>query len=167
MSKDLHMEMSEEELSKQETGLSFEANLLYSNKALIHDKAKRVVDLVADGTLDAHRAYIEVRKGQEYLDQIEKNVKPYIAGKQIQKGGIVQYDSTITEKKDPDKYDFTVCDDPEWNELKIKEADIKAKLKEREEFLKKLKTPMANLDGEIIHPPSITFGKQNIAFSLK
>jgi len=155
------------EEKNSETGLVLESNLLTANKALISDKAMHVVDLVAEGKLDAHKVYIEVRKGLEYLNQIEKNVKPYIASKQIQKGGIVQYDSTIIEKKDPDKYDFTVCNDSEWENLKAEEAKIKELLKEREDFLKKLKTQMSTLDGEIINPPLITFGKQNIAFTLK
>jgi hypothetical protein len=45
--------------------------------------------------------------------------------------------------------------------------DTKAKMKVRETFLKSLTEQVATMDGEIINPPSITYGAQNVALSLK
>jgi len=56
------------------------------------------------------------------------------------------------------KYSFDGCGDPEWDSLDKEIAPLLLKKKEREEFLKKLKSPLDVLDktsGEIItiHPP--------------
>ena len=77
------------------------------------------------------------------------------------------YDAEIIEKKNPDKYDYSVCSDAEWDKLNAQLTDIKVKMKERETFLKTLKEPMSTMDGEIINPPSITYGAMNIAITLK
>ncbi len=162
------MEEQERQLATEETGLSFElSNLMTSNKAFRTDLAQRVVQDVKDGIIDPLEAFIYANKGQEVFDAIVTNVRPIIAGKQIQKGGIKLYDAEIIEKKNPDKYDYSVCSDSEWDKLNAQLTDIKAKMKERETFLKTLKEPMATLEGEIINPPSITYGAMNVAITLK
>jgi len=166
--KEYGMEEQERQLATEETGLSFElSNLMTSNKAFRTDLAQRVVQDVKDGIIDPLEAFIYANKGQEVFDAIVTNVRPIIAGKQIQKGGIKLYDAEIIEKKNPDKYSFDVCNDSEWDKLNAQLTDIKAKMKERETFLKTLKEPMATLEGEIINPPSITYGAMNIAITLK
>ena len=77
------------------------------------------------------------------------------------------FNAEIIEKKNPDKYDFSVCNDSEWDSLNTKLNSIKAHMKTRETFLKTLTEPMATMDGEIINPPAVTYGAQNIAVSLK
>lgn len=162
------MEEQERQLATEETGVSFElSNLMTSNKAFRTDLAQRVVQDVKDGIIDPLEAFIYANKGQEVFDAIVTNVRPIIAGKQIQKGGIKLYDAEIIEKKNPDKYDYSVCSDAEWDKLNAQLTDIKAKMKERETFLKTLKEPMSTMDGEIINPPSITYGAMNIAITLK
>lgn len=166
--KEYGMEEQERQLATEETGLSFElSNLMTSNKAFRTDLAQRVVQDVKDGIIDPLEAFIYANKGQEVFDAIVTNIRPIIAGKQIQKGGIKLYDAEIIEKKNPDKYDYSVCSDAEWDKLNAQLTDIKAKMKERETFLKTLKEPMATMDGEIINPPSITYCAMNIAITLK
>ena len=166
--KEYCMEEQERQLATEETGLSFElSNLMTSNKAFRTDLAQRVVQDVKDGIIDPLEAFIYANKGQEVFDAIVTNIRPIIAGKQIQKGGIKMYDAEIIEKKNPDKFDYAVCSDAEWDKLNAQLTDIKAKMKERETFLKTLKEPMATMDGEIINPPSITYGAMNIAITLK
>lgn len=166
--KEYGMEEQERQLATEETGLSFElSNLMTSNKAFRTDLAQRVVQDVKDGIIDPLEAFIYANKGQEVFDAIVTNIRPIIAGKQIQKGGIKMYDAEIIEKKNPDKFDYAVCSDAEWDKLNAQLTDIKAKMKERETFLKTLKEPMATMDGEIINPPSITYGAMNIAITLK
>ena len=166
--KEYGMEEQERQLATEETGLSFElSNLMTSNKAFRTDLAQRVVQDVKDGIIDPLEAFIYANKGQEVFDAIVTNIRPIIAGKQIQKGGIKMYDAEIIEKKNPDKYDYSVCSDAEWDKLNAQLTDIKAKMKVRETFLKTLKEPMSTMDGEIINPPSITYGAMNIAITLK
>lgn len=54
-------------------------------------------------------------------------------------------------------FNFTECNDSKWNELNETINSAKLALKEREEFLKVLKEPIADVEsGEIIYPPSFT-----------
>lgn len=57
------------------------------------------------------------------------------------------------------KYDFSVCEDPEWNELAAQRAELDAKIKARETFLRGIprEATIVNEDtGEItkIFPPA-------------
>lgn len=165
--KEYGMEEQERQLATEETGLSFEfGNILTSNKGFRTDLAQQVVQDVNIGAIDPLKAFIYANKGQELFDVIVTNLRPIIAGKQIQKGGLKLYDAEIIEKKNPDKYDFSVCSDSTWDSLNAQLTDIKAKMKERETFLKALKEPISTLEGEIINPPSITYGAMNVSIKL-
>lgn len=160
--------LREEELANEQTGLSFELdNLMTSNKASRTALAQSVVFDVQEGNLDATQVLIYACKGEEFFKSVVDNVRPIVAGKQIQKGGIKMYDSEIIEKKNPNKYDFSACNDSEWDKLNRILADTKEKMKARETFLKTLNDPMSTMDGEIINPPAITYGAMNIAVTLK
>lgn len=166
-SKEDFMALREQELSIQETALSFELNsLMESNKAHRTTLAQTVVQDVRDGLLDPTQVFIYANKGQEFFKSVIDNVRPIVASKQIQKGGIKSYNSEIIEKKNPDSYDFSVCGDFEWDSLNAQLAEIKEKIKDRETFLKTLKEPMATMDGEVINPPAITYGALNVAIKL-
>lgn len=161
------MALREQELSIQETALSFELNsLMESNKAFRTELAQTVVQDVRDGLLDPTQVFIYANKGKEFFDSVVNNVRPIVASKQIQKGGIKSYHSEIIEKKNPDSYDFSVCGDFEWDNLNAQLTEIKEKIKERETFLKTLKEPMATMYGEVINPPAITYGALNVAIKL-
>lgn len=159
--------LREQEIATEETGLSilFD-NLMKTNKAYRNDLAQSIVQSVKDGEAEATEVFIYANKATEVFDAIVTNLRPIIAGKQIQKGGIKLYDAEIIEKKNPDKYDFSVCSDSTWDNLNAQLTDIKAKMKERETFLKALKEPISTLDGEIINPPSITYGAMNVSIKL-
>ena len=162
------IDVMNEELSKEQTGLSFELdNIMSSNKAFRTTLAQSVVQDVREGSLDATQVLIYASKADEFFKSIIDNVRPIVAGKQIQKGGLSLYDTEILEKKNPDKYDFTVCEDSEWDELSATIKDASAKIKVRETFLKSLTSPMATMDGEIINPPSVTVNGMTIAITLK
>ena len=165
--KEYGIEEQERQLATEETGLSLLfGNLLTSNKATRTDLSQWVIREVKEGQIDATEAFIYANKASEYFDAIVTNLRPIIAGKQIQKGGLKLYDAEIIEKKNPDKYDFSVCSDSTWDSLNAQLTDIKAKMKERETFLKALKEPISTLEGEIINPPSITYGAMNVSIKL-
>lgn len=166
--KEFGMEEQERQLANEETALSFELDgLLTSNKAYRTTLAQSVVQDVSEGNLDATQVFIYAKKAEDFFKDVVNNVKPFVAAKQIQKGGITLYESTIIEKKDPDKYDFSVCSDSTYNEMIVEMEQLKAKIKERETFLKALTEPVSTLDGEIINPPIKTFGSQNVAVSFR
>lgn len=58
---------------------------------------------------------------------------------------------TKSEKK---VYDFTDCGDVEYNVYLEKLEELKAKIKDKETFLKTLKEPISDLEGNIINPPT-------------
>lgn len=166
--KDLYIEEQEKHIALEETGLSFELNgLMGSNKAYRTALAQTVVDDVRENNLGAMEVFIYAKKGEEFFKSVSDNVKPFVASKTIQKGGITLYEATIVEKKDPDKYDYSVCSDFEWNRLNKLLEETQAKLKVREKFLKALTEPISTLEGEIINPPSIRYGAQNVAITMK
>jgi hypothetical protein len=156
------------DLATEQDKLSIEIkDMLASNKAFRTTLAQSVVQDITEGNLDATQALIYACKAEEFFKSVIDNVRPIVASKQIQKGGLKLYDTEIVEKKNPDKYDFTVCEDAQWNEFNALLNDVKAKMKARETFLKTLTEPMATMDGEIINPPAITYGAMNIAVTLK
>lgn len=162
------LNLREEETSNELNGLSFELdNIMASNKAFRTTLAQSVVQDVNEGNLDATQVLIYACKGEEFFKSVIDNVRPIVAGKQIQKGGIKLYESEIIEKKNPDKYDFSVCGDSLWDLYNTQMLRIKAEMKKRETFLKTLKEPVATMDGEIINPPAITYGAMNVSVSLK
>lgn len=162
------LNLREEETSNELNGLSFELdNIMASNKAFRTTLAQSVVQDVTEGNLDATQVLIYACKGEEFFKSVIDNVRPIVAGKQIQKGGIKLYESEIIEKKNPDKYDFSVCGDSLWDLYNTQMLRIKAEMKKRETFLKTLKEPIATMDGEIINPPAITYGAMNVSVSLK
>lgn len=64
------------------------------------------------------------------------------------------------------KYDFNVCQDSEWQDIKAHVENYKSKLKAREDFLKALKQPVVNPDtGEMIFPANKT-GKETLSVKL-
>ena len=156
------------DLATEQDKLSIEIkDMLTSNKAFRTTLAQSVVQDITEGNLDATQALIYACKAEEFFKSVIDNVRPIVASKQIQKGGLKLYDTDIIEKKNPDKYDFTVCGDAQWDEFNALLNDVKAKMKARETFLKTLTEPMATMDGEIINPPAITYGAMNIAVTLK
>lgn len=140
--------------------------LLELKKNEIKKIANSIVKSVENGDSDANKTLIAAYKMKKIAEDIVDNVRPIVASKQIQKGGIKSYNSEIIEKKNPDSYDFSVCGDFEWDSLNAQLTEIKEKIKERETFLKTLKDPMATMDGEVINPPAITYGALNVAIKL-
>lgn len=170
--KSLMMEDSQQQTDLLETGVSLELTTLLScNKEYRTLFAQSIIQGVQDGYSDAQQVLITARKGIEIFTLIEKNVKPFVSEKQIQKGGVTLYGATITEKKDPDKYDFSVCEDEYYNDLCKQAEKLKVEIKEREAILKLTKQSFAVVDGryagDVINPPSIIYGAQNVAVMLK
>lgn len=160
--------LKEGELANEETALSFElGNIMASNKAFRTTLAQSVVYDIKEGNLTALDVLIYACKAEEFFKSIINNVRPIIASKQLQKGGIKMFDTEIIEKKIADGYDFSVCNDSEWDMLNEVFTITKAKMKVRETFLKTLTEPMSTMEGEIINPPKITLNGMTVAVTLK
>lgn len=167
------LNLREEEVQNEEQGLSFELkSLMQADKATIVNLSKHLVARVADGEIDAHKAYIHTKKVLELATSTEKNLRPYVNSKGIPKTGLTMYNVSFTSKSDADKYDFGACCDPVYDNLLEKMEKLKLEIKEREAFLKTIKKPKAEIDEETgdiytIQPPSITTGAENFSSTIK
>jgi hypothetical protein len=141
-------------------------SLISSTKPQRNDLAKWIVEEVINGNQDALKTFIYAAKAEEFFKELVNNIRPLIAAKQIQKGGLTMYEAQIIERKNPDKYDFASSNDSTWNELNVLLIQTKEKLKERETFLMALTEDVSTMEGEIIYPPQKTYGAQNVAIKL-
>lgn len=139
-------------------------------KSQIEDQAQAIVFQVSEGLADPLQEYIRIRKGQEVFNLAEKNLKPYIDGIKVNKGELY-YGCEIIEKEQGVKYDYSACGDQVWNELNEKLQDISKSIKERENFLKGITTPLDTYNattGETFQiMPAIKSGKLGKSISIK
>lgn len=108
----------------------------------------------------------EVKKAQVYLEYMEEWIRGKInIEEQIPKDGVVAAGIKVERSNLPRKFDFSACGDPEWEVLSNALRTVKEQLKDKEDFLKKLKAPMAITEGKYagteVKPPHVTGGGSN------
>ena len=166
-SKNLFLETQESE--QGETGLTLElSGLLQSNKADLTAIVSEAVQRVGDGWTDATDALIYAKKGEYVFKSIIDGIK----SKAVipAERGYTKFNAELTEKMTGVKYDYTNCNDTEWNSLSAQLEAIKEQMKVRETFLKTVTKPMTIVDEETgetnqIQPP-IKYGSLSIAMKL-
>lgn len=145
------------------------STLLNLNKQYISEVVEKARLALNDGFSDPLMLFITAKKGQELFTQLEKTVRPFAeqdirlsSGETYKKFGC-----DITERVTGASYDFSVCNDSVWNDLKIQINTLTEGLKAREKFLKTLSKPMADPEtGEVINPP-IHKGRLGLSVSIK
>jgi len=155
-------------------GLNFSVdNLINLNKMYMSDIVKMATESVTEGNYDPIKALVYAKKGQELFTQLEKAIRPIAEDAQrLAKGEVYDiHNSVITQKETGVKYDFTSCNDSEYNSLKERFDILELELKCREAFLKNVHKDMEQVDTETgetytIHPP-IRSGKLGLAISIK
>lgn len=169
-SKELFMQMREDDDNELVVNVN---NLLNLNKSYIGDIVKGATASVVNGEYDAVKALVLAKKGQELFGQLEKAIRPIAEDKMILAKGETYkaFDTEIISGETGVKFDFTHCEDPEWDELKGCEELISSQLKERETFLKtvtKSITLVKEDSGEVyeIKPP-VRSGKMGLKLSIK
>jgi len=174
MSKDLHMEMSEEELSKQESGLTLELqSLMQADKARITDVSQNLVDKVAKGMIDPVKAFIHAKKIHETATLLVENLRPYLnAHLNVAKGEtLTMYNIEFTQAELGVKYDYKSCGDPEYEEImkEFEKIDKRKKAKEKElKGITKARTELDEDTGELIKiNPPIKTGAMGYKTELK
>ena len=109
------------------------------------------------------------KKLDELSKQYNEKVRQLVSGKiKLQKGeSYIKYDVEITEEETGVRYDYSKCNDAEWNQLNDQIEPLLAQRKQREEFLKTIRKEFVDEEtGEIIQPP-IRSGKLGYKLSLK
>lgn len=156
----------------QETNFEIEVStstLLTLNKDYISSLTNQVQNLLMNGELDEMKLFVTAKKGLELFTQLEKIVRPFAEDKaRLSKGEVYTLHGVeLTETMNGVRYDFTNCNDSEWNEAFLREQEAKADRINREKFLKTLTKAIADPDtGEIINPP-IKSGKLGLNAKIK
>lgn len=142
--------------------------LLNLNKDYIGSLVEQARLNLSDGQIDALKLLVTAKKGQELFSQLEKTVRPYAeAETRLGKGEVYKkFGCDITERMTGVSYDFTNCDDSEWNSLTEQINSLTEQRKDREKFLKALTKPLFDEDGVQINPP-IHKGKLGLAVTIK
>lgn len=167
MSKDLALQQSE----FLPEGLNLELqDFINADKQRIKDIANNVAIQIQDGNYDGIDALIFIKKGSGLFKELDAKIRPIAEGKQIgvdfQKFGV-----KITEGMTGVKYDFSTCNDQEFEQLNEVFEAAKDALEERKNFLKSVTKPLelVNTDtGETytIHPP-VKSGKMGFTLTIK
>lgn len=152
-------------------GLNLELqDFINADKQRIKDIANNVAIQIQDGNYDGIDALIFIKKGSELFKELDAKVRPIAENKQIgvdfQKFGV-----KITEGMTGVKYDFSTCNDQEFEQLNEVFEAAKEALEQRKNFLKSITKPLelVNTDtGETytINPP-VKSGKMGFTLTIK
>jgi hypothetical protein len=134
-------------------------SILHMSKSTIEDLAKADVALVVDGHEDVVEAMIYVSKGLEYFTLLDKNLRPYLYEKQLEKQSL--YSMKVEPAQLGTKYDYSVCQDHILDELNAKLEEAKKAVTDRQNFLKAINVSANLVDddtGEIykVYAPNKT-----------
>jgi hypothetical protein len=155
-------------------GLDFRFdNLLNLTKQYMNDTVRMATRSVTEGSYDPIKALVYAKKGQELFTLLEKAIRPIAEDKQrLSKGEVYTiHNADVAQRESGVKYDFTACNDAEYDSLKSTHETVSTALKAREDFLKKVSKDMELVDtntGEsyTVHPP-IRSGKLGLTISIK
>lgn len=139
-------------------------NRVPSSKTEQKEMANAFVSKVTDGNINPIDAVIQMKSISETINAFLKSgeIKDavIIECEKYGKGERPCYNGAILQLKETGvKYDFSVCNDPVYSRLIKQRDDIDQQCKEREEYLKSISKPKAEIDedsGEvfILNPPS-------------
>lgn len=170
----MHQDLATNSTELVHEGLDFKFdNLLNLTKQYMSDSVRMATISVTEGNYDAIKALVYAKKGQELFTLLEKSIRPIAEDKQrLSKGEVYSlHNADVAQRESGVKYDFSACNDREYNDLKARYEAISTELKSREEFLKRVSKDMELVDtgsGETytIHPP-VRSGKLGLTISIK
>lgn len=160
MSKSSELFLQVREDADLQAGVSFE-HLLDAKKSNINTAVAAIKGEIANGNFDSLKGLILAAKGKALFTDLEKELRPLAENDYLNKleKGYAAHDVNIEQAPTKTDYDYSVCNDPEWENLDgVVKANTELK-KHREAFLKTLKKPMEIVDrdtGETytIYPPN-------------
>lgn len=142
-------------------------DVISSNKKQLKGIADKMIDKAKEGELDPVQAFSAARKGIDFFKQMEEGLRPIVEKDlKLSKGQDYKHNSVLFEGAvTKTEYDYHATQDRRWIELDAQIKDLTEQKKERETFLKTLKTKLTTVDedtGEVveIYPPvkSESFG---------
>ena len=109
------------------------------SKETMQMQSSALIQPIIDGEIDPLRAVAKIRFLSDMLAAALKDdrVKDVILNEIDKNGGkeVTAFGVKFTQKEMGVSYDFTVCQDPEYNRLAGEMEALKAKMKEREKYL--------------------------------
>ena len=109
------------------------------SKETMQMQSSALIQPIIDGEIDPLRAVAKIRFLSDMLAAALKDdrVKDVILSEIDKNGGkeVTAFGVKFTQKEMGVSYDYTVCQDPEYNRLAGEMETLKAKMKEREKYL--------------------------------
>ena len=109
------------------------------SKETMQIQSRTLIQPIIDGEIDPLRAVAKIRFLSDMLAAALKDdrVKDVILNEIDKNGGkeVTAFGVKFTQKEMGVSYDYTVCQDPEYNRLSTEMETLKAKMKEREKYL--------------------------------
>ena len=109
------------------------------SKETMQMQSSALIQPIIDGEIDPLRAVAKIRFLSDMLAATLKDdrVKDVILSEIDKNGGkeVTAFGVKFTQKEMGVSYDFSVCQDPEYNRLATEMETLKAKMKEREKYL--------------------------------
>ena len=131
--------------------------ILPSTKTELATYMQSVKESILNGYVSAEKSAIQLKSMENIIDGLKKDpdIKAYFLDEFAKNGAKTFEQGAKFSLSNRKTWDFSECNDSKYNDLNIQLEAIKLQIKEREEFLKVLKEPMAELQGgEIINPPT-------------
>lgn len=109
------------------------------SKETMQNQSRTLIQPIIDGEIDPLRAVAKIRFLSDMLAATLKDdrVKDVILNEIDKNGGkeVTAFGVKFSQKEMGVSYDYTVCQDPEYNRLATEMETLKAKIKEREKYL--------------------------------
>lgn len=109
------------------------------SKETMQMQSSALIQPIIDGEIDPLRAVAKIRFLSDMLAAALKDdrVKDVILNEIDKNGGkeVTAFGVKFSQKEMGVSYDFSVCQDPEYNRLATEMETLKAKMKEREKYL--------------------------------
>lgn len=109
------------------------------SKETMQMQSSALIQPIIDGEIDPLRAVAKIRFLSDMLAATLKDdrVKDVILNEIDKNGGkeVTAFGVKFSQKEMGVSYDYTVCQDPEYNRLATEMETLKAKMKEREKYL--------------------------------
>ena len=143
------------------TDIQFDSEPVALTKEIIRERAAAIIELIDEGHLKATQVALNVKSISDLFDELKDQLRgrvldelnAYTKGEEI-----TLFGATFEVIEAGTKYDYTGCNDAEYNDLTSAINELTAKRKEREKFLRGIKnaTTIVNEEtGEVVRilPP--------------
>lgn len=147
-------------------------NTLPETKEQINTFVQLVVNSVNEGEINPLELSVRLKAVEDMANDIRKQIQDMATSEAEKYGKSFEYrNSRIDVKMVGVKYDYSKCEDAEWELLDSQIKSLKEKQKERETFLKGIKGQLTIVNedtGDIktIYEP-IKQGKESLVINLK